>query len=340
MRPTGTTTRFFIALGAMAIGQIALAQEQQTPQQQLRAIRTKLAQDVQPKLQSDDPLTVAWAAHTVAEFRLTDCIDDLRQQLRTTGKAEPYVALALLDALIQTEAKIPGEELQPFVTGLTQNSALVLALPNARRNLPLLLEAYRHCGRGNDVHRRCGDELAKTKAPGFTFELLREELFVVLWIWDQGEAATADRHGLGVATGCLRLRPPDGFPPSMEYGLTRSSRGRSNWLACRGCDLMSEEMIMTRTRWMEQLLGKRYGTATFDLMPRINIEWAGLEALRAREQDERTRLHEMHRALVAECLEAQLITAEEAKTLTPTLRVFWMDARNDQKEVILDSFGH
>ncbi len=329
-----------LAISAVAINPLLVAQEQETPARQLRALAARIADEVRPRLASDDPLTVAWAAHTAAQFRLVDCVADLRQQLRTMGRTHPFVALALLDALIQANAEVPGEELLPFVTGVTQNSALVLALPQARRNLPVLLEAYRHCGRGNYAHLRCGQELADAKAPGFALELLREELWVVMWVWDQGEAATAERYGLGHVTACSRLHPPDGFPPCMRYGMDRGSRTHASGLVCSSMDLMSEEQIDSRTRWMRRLLGKRPGDAPFDLMPCINVDWYGLQTLRDREQQERTKIQEMHRALVAECVQAKLITAEEAAGLEPKIRVFWMDARKEQTEEIRDFEGH
>ncbi|MCA8963974.1 MAG: hypothetical protein H6838_10110 [Planctomycetes bacterium] len=335
-----TAVRILITIGAACIGGLLVAQEAETPAQQLRALRARIAEEVRPRLQSDDPATVAWAAHTAAEFRLVDCVDDLRQQLRTMGKGRPYLALALLDALIQSDAKVPSEELLPFATGITQNSALVLALPQARRNLPVLLEAYRHCGRCNTVHLECGRELADAKAPGFAFELLREELWVVMTVWDQGKAATAEGRGRSLSYACSRLIPPTGFPPCVMYGLSPGSRHQTSWAPCATRDMMSDEYIAARTSWMRRMLDKRPAEASFDLMPCIDVEWAGLEALRTREQQERTRILQMHRALVADCLQAKLITAAEAEGLTPQIRVFWIDALDAEEEQVLDLDGH
>lgn len=327
-------------LAALTITTLAAAQDKETPAEHFRATREKLTEEAQVQLKSEDLATVAWGAHTAAEFRLRGCIPELRAQLRTKGPAHKFVALALLDALIQTHASLPDEELQPFLQGTTTNSVLALILPRAKPNLPILLEAYRKCHRGSVSYLRCGQALADAEAPGFALELLREPLWVVLTVWDPGEAANAPVAGLGYTTGCMKLRPPEGFPPCMQYGHGAGSRFQSEWLVDADSDMQSTEQITARTTWMKQLLDKQAEPLQFDLMPIHNVDWAGLDALRAREQAERTKILAMHQALVLECVKAKLVTAEAVRGLVPQLRVFWIDARTGDHELITDIFGH
>lgn len=327
-------------LAALTITTLAAGQDKETPAEHFRATREKLTEEVQVQLKSEDLATVAWGAHTAAEFRLRGCIPELRAQLRTKGPANEFVALALLDALIQTHASLPDEELRPFVQGITTNSVLALILPQAKPNLSLLLEAYRKCHRGGQSYLRCGQELADAKAPGFALELLREPLWVALTVWDPGKAASAPALGLGHLSGCVELKPPPGYPPCVQYGFDAGSRFEGKWLVDAQSDMESEEHLTARTTWMKQLLGKDAESPQFDLMPICNVEWAGLDALRAREQEERTRIRTMHRALADECLKAKLVTEEEVRGLVPQLRVFWIDARTGDHELITDIFGH
>lgn len=326
-------------LAALTITTLAAAQDKTTPAEHFRAKREQLTEEVQVQLKSEDPATIAWGAHTAAEFRLRGCIPELRAQLRAKELANEFVALALLDALIQANASLPDEELRPFVKGITTNSVLVLILPQAKHNLPLLLEAYRACHRGGQSYLRCGQELADAKAPGFALELLREPVWVVLTVWDPGNAASAPACGLGY-TSCIKLMPPPGYPPCMQYGLEAGSRFGSEWLVDAGTDLASTEQVTARTTWMKRLLGTQAEFIQFDLMPIHNVEWVGLDALRAREQEERTRILAMHQALVLECVKAKLVTAEEVRGLVPQLRVFWNDMRAGNHESIDNFFGH
>lgn len=323
------------------------SQQPETPEQHFAKVREQLTADALTQLRSTDPATIAWGAHAAAEFRLAGCVPELKKQLAAVAptaqdKTNSFVALALLDALIQTNARVPGESLRPFVEGITQASALTLLLPRADEESAVLLEAFRHCHRGSHAHQRCGQALAgwNCKAPGFAVELLRQPLWIVMTVLDEGQAATAEPAGLGRYTGCVRLRPPKGFPPCIQYGLEPSERVSGEWLVDAASDLESREFLDAHTKWMRQLLGTGAPATPFDLMPLVNVEWSGLEALRAREQEERTKAQAMHKALVEQCTRAGLITAAEAKDLTATLRVFWMDARSKREPHIEDDAGH
>ncbi|MFO1078155.1 MAG: hypothetical protein U1E73_10585 [Planctomycetota bacterium] len=73
-----------------------------------------LQRELTARLASDDAREVAWGAHLCAEHRVKALVPELRAALRRLGTDRPetrrFAFVALLDALVQTGAKVPFEE--------------------------------------------------------------------------------------------------------------------------------------------------------------------------------------------------------------------------------------
>src|SRR5262245_32351968 len=126
---------------------IATAQQTGSPAQRFDELKGNLVKEVRAQLRSDDLKTIAWGAYAAAEFRLESCIPDLRAQLATLAKVDSEkraeAVFAIFDALIETKAIVPGEELEPFLEGFTMDAALFRLGRRTQANEKFLLEAYR-----------------------------------------------------------------------------------------------------------------------------------------------------------------------------------------------------
>src|SRR5689334_3695800 len=124
---------------------------------------------------------VAWAAWFVRRDQVRALVPAVRAALaRLAGDdtLESQLArLQLLDALIQLEVRLPGEELLPHAFGPLCVPALLLAAKCPRQNFTYFQERMATMDRGGDLEWQvCGNLLAAQAAPGFAAACLRELL--------------------------------------------------------------------------------------------------------------------------------------------------------------------
>jgi hypothetical protein len=130
------------SLVSLAMASGVAGQFMDTPAQLLAASRIAIERNVVAMLRSRDWTAIAWAGFLAAELRLTACIPELRKALARSAGGDP-VAIAPLDALIRTNAVVPGEELAPFLS--FRAPTIVLLSRRADANRALLLRAF-HSG--------------------------------------------------------------------------------------------------------------------------------------------------------------------------------------------------
>jgi hypothetical protein len=142
---------------------LATAQEP-TRQERFAKTRAQLVADTKSQLQAEDLATVAWAAHAAAEYRLTECVAELRATLGARGRGADghveHTSAAVLDALVETEAHVPGEALVPFLSGWSHDPALLLLGRHAAENRTILLDQFRKSDPSSKAHLACGTWLA------------------------------------------------------------------------------------------------------------------------------------------------------------------------------------
>ena len=130
------------------------------------------------------PAEVAWAGDQVSEHRLHDAVPAVRTTLaRFAGDDSPegqYARLSLLDALLELDVRLPGEELLPHAVGCLRAPALVLAARSVEANAAYFAARMAATGAAPDLEWAvCGNLLAAQRAPGFAARCLREVGFVV-----------------------------------------------------------------------------------------------------------------------------------------------------------------
>lgn len=136
-------------------------------------------------LHSPDPRLQAWAAHDILEYRSTGLIPDLESQLERTTPAtlsgDARVAsfrttLAILDTLIQLDAKVPAATITRIeklgYNAQTEELVLLCRLPWEEAE-PAIRSFYQPGSSGNAAATRVAAQLLAQHPPkGFAAELL------------------------------------------------------------------------------------------------------------------------------------------------------------------------
>jgi len=344
-----TTLSVAFAFGLLPL---APAQDKSTPAQRFAELQANLVKEVTGQLRSDDLATVAWGAYTAAEFRLATCGPDLRAKLAALAKVEPgkrqYAALAILDALIQTQTNVPGAEVEPYLEGLCERSALRHLGRDSEKNCKAILAVFRRYARGgNATWLACGNWLADAKDPEFVLELLRSPVVLQMQVAERGDAATELFSQLGGSIACSFFTIPDGYPPLARYdftigrlpGYTLAVDGpvpvlvdRDTWTSgeCRLHDPDDHAFRTARTTWLAQMLESHATTLRFDRAPLRHAEWTDDAQFLALLQTAKTEIENEHRALVAACVAAELIPAKAAEGLVVTIETHLHDWRADK----------
>lgn len=334
----------------------AAAQDKSTPAQRFAELQANLVKDVTEQLRSDDLVTVAWGAHAAAEFRLVACIPDLRSKLVELPKRDPVrrrpAAFAILDALIQTHAVVPGTELEPFLEGHFLEPAIVLLCRRIDDNRPFLLQAFRKAS--DDTWRACGNVLADAKNPEFVLELLRTPAVLTVLVADPGEEPTKRRYGPRprnlVGWRFTRGMQPEGpYPPTAYYSVLQQDYAGAFLLApgavptyvlrvlrtpagsAYDFDLTPRRTTQTApTHWLAKMLGPDANPTFYDFEHTCVCEWRDPATFLAAVQERKAELVNSHHALIAACVARKLLTAEAAATVTPAVEVRVEDSRTDQ----------
>jgi len=131
----------------------------------------------------DEPREVAWAGFLVQRDKVRAAIPAVRRALaRLAGqdKIGPELArLQLLDALIQLDVRVPGEELLPHASGMLRVPALILAAKSPEANASYFATRMAEI-KGPDLEWRvCGNLLAAQRDPRFVAQCMRQFEFAI-----------------------------------------------------------------------------------------------------------------------------------------------------------------
>jgi hypothetical protein len=170
------------------------------------------------------PRAVAWAAFLVQRDRVRPAIPAVRAALARLADDQSieseFARLQLLDALVQLDVRLPGEELLPHAASdLLRVPALILAARSPEANASYFAARMEALGRVTDLEWRvCGNLLAAQHDPHFVAQCVRQFQFTIyVTVRDDGPRGTVIRNGH------FRVRPsveePSGFPPVPRYHL-------------------------------------------------------------------------------------------------------------------------
>lgn len=338
-----------------------LLAQQESPAQRLAEQRAQLVTAATAQLQSQDIAQVAWGAYAVAEFRLQECVPAVRKALadrpRRDHTADRCAVLVMLDALIQTDAVLPAEELAVHMR--EGAPAIVLMAREPQQNRAALLQRFASgigsCS-ASPEWVACGNLLADMRDPEFMQAVLRSPSQLWLTVCDPGreeDPYDGETHG----TACSRFETAKGFPPIARYVLTvEGGRGafvvapgvrpvhsfrstyRSGGLHCssfRGYP----DYQRARRAWFEQLLGSANRPQVEAIDQARRVVWHGEEPFQKELAGFRRAYEENWRALVAACVAAKLVDMDPTAEPVPELRFVGLDLRKDQTTPLPDGIG-
>lgn len=332
------------------------------PEKELAKVREALERTTIAKLQSDELATVAWGAHAAAAFRLAGCIPEVRKRLATlagrTGVegAARRVAVGLLDALIETDAVVPADELAPFVE--LGAPAIVLMAREPAANRASLLRAFGTCDPWmTDERLACGNLLAELQDADFVLQLLRGPWQLWAVVVDLGEAEKdqsllVDLAGSACATGSVPVPVPPGFPPLVRHMLTTDGRPLCSLIAPgprptflqrswfqgaphRPSKRYYREFRIARVGWLDRLLGDGHRATIRAIDEPVVIGWKDVAAIEEHARQAARKAEPAWRALVKGCVDAKLLTTDATQEPMPAVLIQFFDGREADKSVPL-----
>lgn len=337
-----------------------LLAQQETSAQRFAAQRAQLVTDTTAQLQSPDIAQVAWGAYAVAQFRLQDCAPAVRKALAhrpwRDASSDRCATLALLDALIQTDAVVPAEELAPHLDEGAPTILLMAREPEQNRE-PLLRRFTALLGtcRASPEWIACGNLLAAMRDPAFVLALLRSPSQCLLTVCDPGDEPGPIYWGSG--RSCYRFDVPKDFPPIARYELDiEGSRGavvvapgpqpvysgRSFYRpsGLHGSSFHAYQVYRSaRCGWLEQMLDEASQPLVAAIDRPRTIVWRNDELFRKELDRCRHDYETSWRALVAACGAKKLVALDPALEPLPALRMVGLDMRKDQKVPLPDGVG-
>jgi hypothetical protein len=327
---------------ALAVARTAMAQAP-------AADAVTLVKEALAKLRSDDLPTVAWGAWSIASNKLETCVGELRAQLvafARIGQARRDLALrAVLDALIQIDAAVPVEELEPFLDQRSvRTQAMVLLARCGDENCPALRRLFRAETDDSLVWVACGNLLAGRRDPEFLLDLLRYPVHLRVSVVEKGivperERSRATHWGwqdsgdpplVTYRLGERGILIADGPLPVHAWREVRESRtspkGRLAW---SGQESVSSYRRLLRI-WLGDMLRDSAPDRLLDHDQWVLCEWSGADALLVGVKERREEIARDHRALVDACVAAKVLDAAVAKDCVPSVELEIDDQRKDR----------
>ena len=343
---------------ALAIG-TALAQTQDGDD--AKVPRWPAAQ-LQGHLTAGSPREVAWAGFLVQRDRVRPAIPAVRAALaRLAGDQSiesEFARLQLLDALLQLDVRLPGEQLLPHAeSDLLRVPALILAARSPEANAGYFMARMEALGRVTDLEWRvCGNLLAAQHDPRFVAQCVRQvEFAIVVTVSDGG------RRGICIGCGHYSVRPyvgePSGFPPVPRYLLDSANASATGAELgavpfrrelVRGCDrpdgvfeldgeLCELDVRADPRKAQVAWLTANGGAATQAACGRdraLSIRWQDEADLRRSATAAQEVLAQDFEAMLDELRQQKRLLQGDAETAKPNVRIALWDQRRDRSQLL------
>jgi hypothetical protein len=189
-------------------------------------------------LQSNDAKDVAWGAFTASQHHVMSAVPlltaALGRELGALADARRAAELAILDALVQLDARVPVDALRLSLTRSPIPTLILLDKAIGNRDA-LLLERF--SATSGFEWQGIANLLFNGKPPGFAFQLLEGlRLGLTFYVTDDPNSGYGSGAGPGVEDGSDNGRALAGFPPLAEYQFAFVAAGAQSFrLGLRPC---------------------------------------------------------------------------------------------------------
>ena len=308
--------------------------------------------DVNRLLESNDAKDVAWGAFTASQYHIATAVPLLTSALgrRSTGDgvAQRATELAILDALVQLDARVAAEALRPFVDRWPVPSVILLS--NASGDRDAVLMPFVSSTEG-PLWRAIANLLLITKPSGFAWRLLTGlRLNIVVYVTsDPGRGYGGGAGAYSEHSGAASSVP--GFPPLTEYQFVPARLG-ATVLSIGPQTVYYQRQVMSpgtiralnyssstgasasdRVQYLNALVKQRFETTPLREPTSITVVWKNPEEFRQQVADQRKRVEDLyHQAVSLLVLSRQLTEDEEGQTLVPNITIRVEDHRTDKTE--------
>jgi hypothetical protein len=304
-------------------------------------------ESVDAKLHSDDSSDVAWGAFLAAEYQFKCAIPAIAERLQTTlsesdRNRRHHLTAALLDALIQLDAREPADVLLPFYSDWPIHTLILLGSASENRDSSLVALIG---GASGERWYAIADLLLETRAAGFAARLLRDlSLTLNVRVSDLNDSGVSSGFGNGAshADGIGEL--PAGFPPYAHYSF---GGGRGAKVLALGPTPVYYTRIVRNTHQFPVWFNMGSGGGDYDrirylkelLKPEqvsleatnfASVRWSNVQGFRQDVYAARRKLVEQYEQFIGALLRRQRLTEAEARILTAPITVTVVDNRLDR----------
>jgi hypothetical protein len=303
-------------------------------------------------LQSPDAKDVAWGAFTAGQYQVRSALPLLTAALGRDLGGDPNTSraaeLAILDALVQLEARLPVEAIGPSLARWPIPTLILLNSALGDREA-LLLEHFSRTG--GFEWRAVANLLLKTKPAGFAFRLLDGlRLNLAIHVTDDPNVLGGGVGGSCDGPNYAVLVP--GFPPLAHYqfvlaepGATILSIGPETVYYVRR--LRSPATILPldrsnvaraddhdRVKYVNALVRERVEMVPLRHKHTATIRWTDSRALQREISVHRRRVEEHYEHVLSVLKSIQRLSEDESRKLTPNVTITVEDYRTDKTETL------
>ena len=304
--------------------------------------------NVRRLLASEQVREQAWAAYYIGKFRWTEFIPELEKLLTRENEASvEYLHRATLDALIQLNTNVNAELLLPQFSRFPDQVIILLAV-NPRGNEQAFLSLLRE-ERSEEIWLSLCNLLVKSKSKGLASRLIRElKITASVGVVDGSGGVGGGSYSSGCGDGWRML--PAGFPPLVSYHLTKvekigatvftvgphptyyERRERlidTNGIGVGGCTSYGNRNAY-RVEYLAALLNVTEAQLGFSATPSFTITWKGLLPYQREMRNLKLKVRQSYDQLLEKLISADLLTASDAKILSPHVEYKIDDQRKDK----------
>jgi TonB family protein len=303
-------------------------------------------------LQSNDAKDVAWGAFTASQRHLASAVPlltaALTRELGGAADARRGAELAILDALVQLDARVPVDALRPSLARSPIPTLILLDKAVGNRDA-LLLE--RLSATSGSEWQAIANLLFKSKPPGFAFQLLDGlRLGLTFYVTDDPNSGYGSGLGVGVENGPENGRVVAGFPALAEYQFASFAAGAATLsigpqtvyyirrtrspglLPPQTHSAAATTRDFDRLQYMNALVREQFGAAPLRDQSSITIVWSSAQALRQDISEHRRSVEDSYRRAVSLLVSSNRLTEDESRRLRPAITIAVKDVRKDTAE--------
>lgn len=307
--------------------------------------------------ESSDPAELAWFAYRAGKSGDREVIPRLVQLL--DADPDPHLRHAVLDALIQLDAKVPGDFdgkllLEPEDDEFLGPAVLLLAKdPEANQTVlaTLFERGFHSCVDNRTV--AIGNLLADTRAPDFALRIF--SALHIVWEVHAVDSGTRAEPIYG-REECVRraewIRTPRGFPPLVRYQFWDDAAPDRKLLCDAPFPVWTSRVEIARRAfaggldnclrlrstctlgWLGHMLDDESPSISFPGFPPFRVVFDGRESYERQMRESRARHLAPWVDLLDRCLRAKLFTPQEAWKIEFPLTASLQDLREDQSTAL------